>query len=474
MLLKRLYEDKLAQASYLIACQESGTAMIVDPLRDVERYLAIAEQEKVTITDVTETHIHADFVSGARDLARKAGAKLHVSDMGGRDWKYGAVDGDTDLLRDGSSFMVGRVRIDALHTPGHTPEHLTFLVTDCAGATEPVGALTGDYIFVSDVGRPDLLERAAGVAGTKEAAARDLFRSLQKFKKLPDYLQLWPGHGAGSACGRALGAMPSSTLGYERLFNWGLAEENEDSFVRQVLTGQPEPPAYFAVMKQINRDGPPARKSARPPQMSAQDVAAKLGDAEVVVDFRSAAEFADSHAASTISIPYSKSFLGYSGSILPYDRDIYLIVPAGTEQSIVDDLSLIGLDRIGGVYSFQSADELESAGIALRSTPQIAAETLQQLRSRNGQRVLDVRGLDEWEHGHIPGAIHIPLGQLQSRLAEIPRNGEIAVHCQGGTRSVIAASILQNNGIAASNVTGGFREWEQFGGEIERGEASEP
>jgi hydroxyacylglutathione hydrolase len=469
MLLRRLYDDKLAQASYLIACQESGTALVVDPLRDVERYLAAAAEEKVRITDVAETHIHADFVSGAPELARSSGARLHLSDMGGSDWRYRDIDAETDLLHDGSTFNVGNVRFGVMHTPGHTPEHVIFLVTDTAAANAPVGAVTGDFVFVGDVGRPDLLERAAGIAGTKEAAARDLFRSLQRFKSLPDYLQLWPGHGAGSACGRALGAMSSSTLGYERLFNWGLAEENEDSFVRGVLTGQPDPPAYFAVMKRINRDGPPARNLAPRGRMSAHDVAAKLVDGEVVVDLRPAADFAAAHAASSISIPFSKSFLTYSGSILPYDRDIYLIVPQGREQSIVDDLALIGIDRIGGVYSFQSTSELESAGIKRRSTPQIATEVLQQLRSRNGQRVLDVRGVDEWEHGHIPGAIHIPLGSLQSRLAEIPRNAEIAVHCQGGTRSVIAASILENNGIAVSNVTGGFREWERSGGEIERG-----
>src|SRR6476620_12512130 len=224
MLLKRIYHDGLAQASYVIACDESRAALVVDPLRDVERYLSIAAEENLTITDVAETHIHADFVSGARDLARKAGARLHVSDMGGNDWKYGAIDDGTDLLHDGSAFDVGCVRIDVMHTPGHTPEHVVFLVTDTATADAPIGAVTGDFIFVGDVGRPDLLEKAAGVAGTKEAAARDLFQSLQRFKSLPDYLQLWPGHGAGSACGKALGAMPSSTLGYEKLFKWDLAE----------------------------------------------------------------------------------------------------------------------------------------------------------------------------------------------------------------------------------------------------------
>ncbi len=468
MLLKRLYDEKLAQASYLIACQETGTALVVDPLRDVGRYLALAAEEKVRITDVTETHIHADFVSGARDLARATDARLHLSDMGGADWKYSETGNDADMLRDGSSFMVGRVRIDVLHTPGHTPEHLTFLVTDCATANAPIGALTGDFIFVGDVGRPDLLERAAGIAGTKETAARDLFRSLQRFKTLPDYLQLWPGHGAGSACGKALGAMPSSTLGYERLFNWGLAENDEESFVRQVLSGQPDPPAYFAMMKRINRDGPPAKPDIPPADITARELASELAHGALVIDTRLGADFARKHASGSINIPYTKSFLTYSGSILPYDRELYLIAGNDNADSIIDDLALIGIDRIGGVYSCRSIDELASAGVAMESTPQLTTDELKDRLSRNGQIVVDVRGSDEWDHGHIPGAIHIPLGSLESRLDEIPGSGEIAVHCQGGTRSAIAASILQKNGIAVANVTGGFREWEQSGGQIER------
>ncbi|MEO7502729.1 MAG: MBL fold metallo-hydrolase, partial [Gemmatimonadaceae bacterium] len=464
MLLKRIYDEQLAQASYLVACKEAGVALIVDPLRDTSRYLAAAAEEHVKITDVTETHIHADFVSGARDLARATGARLHLSDMGDDDWRYGGLDGVLNPLRDGSTFSVGSIRIDVVHTPGHTPEHVTFLVTDTAAASVPVGALTGDFIFVGDVGRPDLLEVAAGVSGTKEPAARQLFRSLQKFKALPDYLQLWPGHGAGSACGKALGAMPQSTLGYERLFNWGLAESSEDEFVRNVLEGQPDPPAYFAVMKRINRDGPPPRRLELPRRISARDVAARLADGAPVVDTRPATEFAEKHAASTINIPDSRTILNWAGALLPYDRDIFLIVPDGDQQSVIDDLALIGLDRIGGVYGLRSLADLESAGIEMRATPQVSADGLKQ-PARNGQVILDVRAPDEWEHGHIPGALHIPLGSLQSRLDEMPRDAEIAVHCQGGGRSVIAASILQKNGFLVSNFTGGFAEWEQSGGD---------
>jgi hydroxyacylglutathione hydrolase len=233
MLIKRFYDDKLAQASYLVGCAATGEALVVDPNRDVEQFVEAAEREGMRITHITETHIHADFVSGARELAERTGGTLYLSAEGGDQWQYEfAGDADAVLLKDGDSFRVGNVQIDVLHTPGHTPEHLSFVVTDTAGADRPMGVFTGDFIFVGDVGRPDLLERAAKYAGTMEEGARVLYGSLQKFKTaLPDYVQLWPGHGAGSACGKALGAVPQTTLGYEKLFNWGLAAGTEDEFV---------------------------------------------------------------------------------------------------------------------------------------------------------------------------------------------------------------------------------------------------
>ncbi len=469
MLLKRLYYDGLAQASYLIGCEETRVAVVVDPLRDSERYLAAAASEGVRITHVAETHIHADFVSGARDLARVTGARLHVSAMGGSDWQYADLAiVDTDLLHDGSSFAVGSVRIDTIHTPGHTPEHVIFLVTDTGTAELPAGALTGDFIFVGDVGRPDLLESAAGISNTKRAAAQDLFRSLQRFKSLPDYLQLWPGHGAGSACGKALGAMPQSTLGYERLFNWGLAESHEEKFTQQVLTGQPDPPAYFAVMKRINRDGPAARRLATPERITARDIADRLAEGAPVIDTRPATDFAEGHASAAINIPHTKSFLNWAGSFLAYDVDFFLIVPDGDQQTIVDELALIGLDRIGGVFGIRSLTELEAVGIEIRTTHQIRACVLSEGSATNGLVILDVRGHDEWEHGRIPGALHIPLGSLKSRIREVPIDAEVAVHCQGGSRSSIAASILEKHGINASNISGGFAEWEKSGGVVER------
>jgi hydroxyacylglutathione hydrolase len=471
MLLERIYDDNLAQAGYLVACTRTKVGLVVDPNRNVDRYLDAAANAGIRIIAVTETHIHADFISGARDVASRTGAQLYLSGAGGADWSYAfAKSSKAELLIDGSTFRVGDVEIDVLHTPGHTPEHLTFLVTDTGDGDLPMGALTGDFLFVGDVGRPDLLETAAGKLGTKEASARELFKSLQRFKKLPDFIQIWPGHGAGSACGKALGEMPQSTLGYECLFNWGLVETDEDAFVAEVLSGQPDPPAYFALMKRVNRDGPPPQSAMSVKEISPSDLAAKIAEGAIVVDTRRAAEFGARHVQSTINIPRTKSFLNWAGSLLPYDRDVFFIVENGSSagQSLADDLALIGIERIGGVHSLRSLDELEAAGIKVRSTPQLAVTDLKDLAVRDGKVVLDVRAPLEWEHGHIPGAVHIPLGSLQSRLSELPKGAEIAVHCQGGSRSAIAASILERNGVAVSNIAGGFVEWERSGGEIER------
>lgn len=466
MLLRRYFDDNLAQASYLVACEHNKVGLVVDANRDVEFYIAEAAREKIELVAVTETHIHADFVSGSRELARRTGAKLYLSACGGADWKY-AFESEAVPLTDGSEIEVGDVQVDVLHTPGHTPEHLTFLLTDTAVASEPMGALTGDFIFVGDVGRPDLLERAAGMRGTMETGARQLFHSLQQFKKRPDYLQLWPGHGAGSACGKALGAMAQSTLGYERLFNWALVESDEEAFVEKVLSGQPEPPAYFARMKRVNKEGADAPARALPRLVDALSIREALEKGDVVVDTRVAPDFAQEHLRGSINIPRNKSFLNWAGSLLPYDKPVYFIASADDDsrQKFAKELSLIGMENIGGVFPVERILEAIGSGINVEKTEQrTVAETAQS----NGATILDIRGRSEYEAGHIPNAVNIPLGELQSRLDEIP-DGSLVVHCQGGSRSAIAASILLKNGRDdVSNMSGGFGEWERAGNPVER------
>jgi hydroxyacylglutathione hydrolase len=477
MLLKRFYDAKLAQASYLVGCAATGEAIVVDPNRDVEQYVRAAAAEGVRVTHVTETHIHADFVSGSRELARRAGALLLLSDEGDAGWKYAfAGESGARLLVDGDAVMVGNVRLDVLHTPGHTPEHVAFLITDTAATIQPMGAVTGDFVFVGDVGRPDLLERAAKVEGTMEAGARTLFRSLQRFKQLPDHIQLWPGHGAGSACGKALGAVPSSTLGYEKLVNWGLLVEDEDEFVRMVLAGQPEPPAYFAQMKRINRDGPSILGGfPRPARLPAARVEALVREGAAVVDTRPAAAFAAAHVPGTINLPLDKSFSTWAGWLVPYDRDFYLIADADCAHCVdgaVRDLAMIGLDRVAGWLGADALDAWTAAGGALGTVAQISVPELAARVEAGDVAVVDVRGRAEWEAGHLPGVENVPVGYLAERLAELPRDRPLVLHCQGGGRSSIAASVLRANGFDnVVNLVGGFGEWQRQGLPVERSAA---
>ncbi len=475
MLLKRFYDDKLAQASYLVGCQATGEALVVDPNRDVECYVRAAEQEGLRITHVTETHIHADYVSGTRELANRTAARMFLSDEGDSDWKYefGADDGATPL-KDGDSFKVGNVLIEALHTPGHTPEHLSLLLTDTAGASKPMGVFTGDFVFVGDVGRPDLLERAAGYRDTMKEAARTLFDSLERFKQLPDYLQLWPGHGAGSACGKSLGSVPQSTLGYERMFNWAFSLEDRAAFVEAVLAGQPEPPRYFAEMKRINKSGPRILGCYRRPELLPESRLPDLLDSGVlIVDTRHSGDFAEGHLPGAINIPLDRSFTTWAGWLIPYDREFYLIVEESADPRGIDeaarDLMLIGLDRIGGYFGSAAVATWAAEGRKLGTTTELDSSELAERMTAGEATVIDVRGLTEWEAFHIPGVPNIPLGYLTERLDELPRERTVVLHCQTGWRSAIGASLLQARGF--SNVValrGGIQAWVTDGHPVDR------
>ena len=271
MYFKRIYDEGLAQASYLVGCQEEGTAVVVDPRRDVQVYLDVAAENSLRIVAVTETHIHADFLSGAIELATRTGAALYLSDEGDETWRY---DFPHEGLQHGSEIRLGNVVLKALHTPGHTPEHLSFLVSDGARAAEPVLLLTGDFAFVGDLGRPDLLDETVGGSDTRFGGARDLFESLRDtFLTLPDYVQVWPGHGSGSACGKALGAVESSTVGYERRFAWWsryLQKDDIEGFTRELLSGQPDAPALLWADETSEQSWPSARPGQKFGEVGAQ------------------------------------------------------------------------------------------------------------------------------------------------------------------------------------------------------------
>ncbi len=489
MLLRRFYDDGLAQASFMLGCQATGEALIVDPNRDVDQYVAAAAAEGLRITHITETHIHADFVSGSRELAHRTGGTLYLSAEGGEEWQY-AFPTDEEkaggikavLLGDGDRFEVGNVRVDVMATPGHTPEHITFIITDTAGADEPMGAFTGDFIFVGDVGRPDLLERAAGVSDNMERSARTLFHSLRRFMMLPDWIQLWPGHGAGSACGKSLGAVPQSTLGYEKRFNWGLGVKNEEEFVQMVLAGQPEPPLYFAQMKRINREGPRVLGAViEPPLLPGAQLADLLENGSLVVDLRPAAAFASRHVPGTLNIPFDRSFATWAGWLIPYDSDFYLLLPDGdSPAAAAHDLALIGLDRLAGYFHADALQNWVAAGRALEGVAQLSVDELAGMISdgaieRGDLTVVDVRGASEWEGGHLPGVANVPVGLLPDHLDELPRDRALVVHCLSGARSAIAASVLRKAGFEnVVNLTGGFAGWRDAGNPVERDGAATP
>jgi hydroxyacylglutathione hydrolase len=475
MILKRLYDPKLAQASYLVGCGATGEAVVFDPNRDIDQYLRAAAAESLRITHVTETHIHADFVSGSRELAQRAGALLLLSDEGDANWKYQfAAESRAELLHHGSVFFVGNIRIEVIHTPGHTPEHIVFLITDTAAATVPIGMISGDFVFVGDVGRPDLLEKAAHVKGTMDQAARTLFRSLQQFKQQPDYLQIWPGHGAGSACGKGLSAIPHSTVGYERLFNWAFSINDEEEFIHQVLAGQPDPPRYFAEMKRINRDGPSILNGfARPQLMAPTRLVEILGQATSIIDTRPASEYAAGHVPGTVNIPLNKSFNTWAGWLIPYDREIYLIVNDRESQDkvaeAVKDLAMIGLDRVAGYFNLAAVQAWAERDGGLAAIAQVPVKDLAELMEE-GAALIDVRAESEWEAGHIPGARHIPLGHLTEHVSELPTDRPIVLQCQSGARSSIGASLLRARGFTqVANLVGGYAAWEKEWDKVKAG-----
>lgn len=469
MLLRMIYDDKLAQAAYLIGCQRTGEALVIDPQRDVDRYIEEAARQGVRITAIAETHIHADFLSGARELAERTGATLFLSDEGGEDWKYGWLSSRSDggvyphrLLRDGDTFMIGNIRIEAVHTPGHTAEHMSYLVTDQGGGgSAPMGIATGDFVFVGDVGRPDLLETAAGLEGAADPAARRLYDSLRKFNDMPDYLQVWPGHGAGSACGKALGAVPQSTVGYEKLFNTPLVSSRgaREDFVAEILAGQPEPPPYFARMKRENRDGPAVLGVMPNPPLLVADRLADIaaGDRDVVVvDTRSWAEFRDGHPRGALHAPLDRSFTTIVGSYIEPVRSIILIVEHERLREVVSALISIGLDRIAGYVTPEEYAVSVAAGGAVESVPEIDAEDLAAALGAPDTALLDVRGAVEFAAGHLPDAVNIAHTRLAAERGRIPAAGTLYVHCQAGARSAVATAYLRSIGLRAVNVRGGY------------------
>ncbi|HET7698010.1 MAG TPA: MBL fold metallo-hydrolase [Vicinamibacterales bacterium] len=472
MLVRQVADPKLAQFAYLIGCPRTGEAIVIDPERDVDRYFDLAARHKLRIAAAADTHIHADYLSGLREMAER-GVLVYASKEGGPEWQYEWLRHGGyrhRLLGHGDQFSVGNIEFRAVHTPGHTPEHLSYLVRDAGGGAEDFIALaSGDFVFAGDVGRPDLLERAAGIAGVMEPSARTQFASIQReFRGLPEFLQVWPAHGAGSACGKSLGDVPTSTVGYELRTNPSIhAAVNEQAFVDYILAGQPEPPLYFARMKRDNRRGPQLlRGLPAPPALRASDLAALENRRDVaVLDTRPRQAFFAGHLAGSLLTELDYQLCSIAGSYVEEGTPIYLVVDEARLDEAVRALIRVGLDDIAGYVTPAALAEYERQAGPLRRTATIDMAGMEARRAGGGVQVLDVRGAAEFGAGHVPGAVNVPHTRIGVNAGSLRPDAPLLVYCQSGARAAAAVAMLERLGFEAIDVNDNFasyRRAEQF------------
>jgi hydroxyacylglutathione hydrolase len=449
---RRFFEEGLAQSSYLVACDRTRQAVVIDPRRDITGYVSTARTEGLTITHAIDTHIHADFVSGSRELAA-IGAEVIAGPGAGLDYPH------VEVAHRGT-MAVGDLELLFLHTPGHTPEHISIVGTHRSSGGEPPRVFTGDTLFVGAVGRPDLLGEAA-MRHLADQLYDSLFNTLMQ---LPDDDEVWPGHGAGSLCGSGIGTAAHSTIGDERRTNPLLRHTSRESFVDAVLSDLPDTPPYFPRMKRLNKEGAPVLGLTEgllpPPPLSAADAASAAAEGAWILDLRSTGQHAAGHPHGSIGIA-SGSKIGYWAAwVVPAEAPVILL--AADAQHAAEarrQLSTVGLDEVAG-WILGGFDAWTAAGLPVSRTPLLAAAALHRRGEPADLTIVDVRSRREYARDHVPGALHIPLQELTSRLDALPRRQPIATMCEGGARSALAAGLLERAGVGdVSNVDGGMAAW---------------
>jgi len=455
MILKPYYLACLAHASYFVGDEATKTAAVVDPQRDVEQYLLEAERSGLRIAHVFLTHFHADFASGHLELAARCGATIHIGAAGRTEYPAHAI-------RDGEAVEFGQVRFVALATPGHTPESTTYALYDLAkSATAPHAIFSGDTLFIGDIGRPDLL---VSVGMTAEQLASMAYDSLrEKILTLPDETLVYPAHGAGSACGKNLSKETSSTIGVQKRSNWALQPQSREDFVRELTREQPAAPAYFAFDAQINRKNKPTLDETLPTSLtplSLEDVLRRQNAGAVVLDTREPDDYALSHLAGSTNVGLSGKFAHWCGELLRPTQEIVLIAPPGAERESAIRLGRIGFDRVVGFLSGGAAAFAERPELVRKHT-RIDPNELRALLQRPAPPlVVDVRAVSEWNAGHIDGARNEPLPKLRELARDLPRDRELVIQCQGGYRSSIACSLLEQAGFSGlRDLRGGWNAW---------------
>ncbi|HZI47535.1 MAG TPA: MBL fold metallo-hydrolase [Pyrinomonadaceae bacterium] len=462
MYFKQFYLGCLAHASYLIGAD--GEAAVVDPQRDVDQYIEEAAAQNLKIKYIIETHLHADFVSGHRELAARTGAEIVFGKKARANFPHRAVE-------DGDELAIGRVSLQILETPGHTPESICVLVTDAHNAEEPQKILTGDTLFIGDIGRPDL---AGGKGYTPQMMAAMMYDTLHnKILKLDDAVEVYPAHGAGSMCGKNLSSETSSTIGQQRQFNYALQPMTKDEFVRMMTVDLPAAPAYFPKDAEINRAGASPLSELQPLKpMSPADVADSVRAGEVILDVRSAAEFGTAHVPGSLNIGLSGQFASWAGTLISMETPLVLV--AGSKEQAEEArtrLARVGLEKVTG-FLVGGIDAWKAAGFDVATVQQISVAELKELiASRPDLQVVDVRRAGEFESGHAPQAIPAPLSNLNETLPSLKLNPTklTAVICAGGYRSSAATSIMQPQGFTnLLNVSGGTSAWVKAGYEVEK------
>jgi hydroxyacylglutathione hydrolase len=459
MLFHQRFVPGLAIASYIVGDEKTGEAAVVDPTRDVGEFIAFARDNHLRIRHIIETHVHADFVCGSRELKARLDDEptIHCSGYGGEDWTQPYAD---QYVKEDDTIDMGDVRFGFQHTPGHTPEHVSVTLFDTSRSSEtPWVMFSGDFLFVGDVGRPDLLGEEA-----KKELAHQLYESVfQRLDELPDITEVFPAHGAGSLCGKAIGSRRSSTVGYERRYNPALQEKPEEQWVKDLLDEMPLSPPYFKRMKQVNTDGPAIVGVELPGQKrwSAQQVYDRVCEEYLIVDVRSKESFAAAHIPDAINIPLGHNLPTWAGWVLPYDRPILLVAEESSQvEQVVTHLLRVGFDNVQG-YLDGGIHIWETSGFPLANLNTLSVHDLGKRRTAEKQlTLLDVRTDKEWNDGHIDGAIHIHGGILQDRVQELPKDQPVAVVCGSGYRASIASSFLKRQGFEdVSNVIGGMSAW---------------
>lgn len=453
MLFSQYYLDCLSQASYLIADEATGRAVLVDPRRDIAEYLTDAQAHGLTIEGVINTHFHADFIAGHLEVAAATGA-----------WIGYGHRADTEYpirkLTDGERISLGDVTLEIMETPGHTPESISVLVYEHADDAVPHGVLTGDALFIGDVGRPDLL---ASLGVTADELGRMLYDSVQrKLMGLPDSVRVYPAHGAGSACGKNLSTERQSTIGEQRRTNYACTPMDQEQFLALVTGGQTAAPGYFAFDAVLNRK---ARalfdQTAAPRPLTAAEFAKARVEGSVVVDARDPQEFATGHLAGSVNIPADGRFAETAGTVVTPGRKVLVVAPEDREEEIVIRLARIGFDQVLGYLRDPGTAFLDMIGDLTRSSRLTATELQEALDRAEPPVVLDVRNAGERDQGAIDGSLHIPLAELPRRLDEVPADRPVVTHCAGGYRSSVAASLLRNAGRSdVSDLLGGYTAWQ--------------